>query len=286
MLGVLVLLPVVAAAAVPASDVNGRACAHRWDCKGRKHSGQQQRIERGPNEGAVLQRRYGVVRLRHQSTDGASHLRYHMYLPTVSVSRVRQSEKSCREARMTPPLLILSCLSTWIRYTLEDGKAQEIQSYRIYHLIGQQHALTKQEKRSPVAMSGTAAPQIKPEKRSPVATSGTAAAAAAATTPASQRGCTFVGTQRFLPRATDGDSSAAQELTEQGWVQFVGVGGDIQGAILQGEHGAVLRSHGGGDFAEFHARPPDESAFEEGDVVGIWADGLRRRTVSHCHSRL
>jgi hypothetical protein len=117
----------------------------------------------------------------------------------------------------------------------------------------------------------------------------------------------FRGLQRFRPR--DSSSSAALELQQVGWVRFEDAQGVSQGAIVQGRYGVKITRCGlrgaplcrlktttgkteikemtrtekhdssSGDFAEWHRRAPNEKPYEEGDVVGIWPDGLRRQTV-------
>eukprot|EP01048_Picozoa_sp_COSAG05_P017544 COSAG05_NODE_2410_length_3097_cov_1.279186_1_plen_627_part_10 len=63
------------------------------------------------------------------------------------------------------------------------------------------------------------------------------------------------------------------------YLTFRDADGSFQGEIAQGKKGAVMRSRNG-DFAEWRRKCPDETEFEEGDVIGIDKRGLlTRRTV-------
>jgi hypothetical protein len=64
------------------------------------------------------------------------------------------------------------------------------------------------------------------------------------------------------------------------YVDFESNEGVFQGAIAQGQQGAVFQSRSG-DFAEWIRRKPGEAPFEAGDVVGFDQNGNLTRQTLH-----
>jgi hypothetical protein len=205
---------------------------------------------------------------------------------TISVQRGRYGTVT-----LTHGLTAHHAPITYHQYTLEDQQGRAVLPDRLYHVLppeergGSSRAELGRRR-------GAASRRHSSQAGGAAAANGGPRAAAAAAAAAKQEAEAeeeeeeeeeeglgsqlFRGVQRFQPR--NGSRYAATELQHVGWLQFEDADGVSQGAVLRGPHGVKL-SGPSGDFAEWHRRPPDETPFDEGEVVGIWSEGLRRLTV-------